>query len=136
MISIFMKVSLAAFMLAGGVIKVLHVPFQVEHWRHYDYPLWFLSVTGCLEIVGALGMTAGIWNRYFAVGSGVLFCILMIGAIHAHMFERPITFYGRPCCFLFHMLYRHHDVGVNKLLTYKETIFWPVFVSQQMSKCR
>lgn len=30
-------------MLTGGVIKVLHVPFQVEHWRHYEYPLWFLS---------------------------------------------------------------------------------------------
>ncbi|WP_307891905.1 DoxX family protein [Bacillus swezeyi] len=102
MISIFMKVSLAAFMLAGGVIKVLHVPFQVEHWRHYDYPLWFLSVTGCLEIVGALGMTAGIWNRYFAVGSGVLFCILMIGAIHAHMFRAGQSlFMAVPAAFCF-----------------------------------
>ncbi|MET3698853.1 hypothetical protein SAMN05877753_11088 [Bacillus oleivorans] len=39
MITIFMKVSLAAFMLIGGVIKVLRVPFQVEHWLHYRYPL-------------------------------------------------------------------------------------------------
>ncbi|PNB45780.1 DoxX family protein, partial [Pseudomonas sp. GW456-E7] len=50
MISMIMKVSLAAFMLAGGIIKVLRVPFQVEHWRHYQYPLWFLTVTGILEI--------------------------------------------------------------------------------------
>lgn len=64
-----MKVSLAAFMLVGGIIKVFRVPFQVEHWRHYQYPLWFLTVTGILEIAGALAMTAGIWNRYAAFGA-------------------------------------------------------------------
>ncbi|MGY0700209.1 DoxX family protein [Bacillus subtilis] len=87
MISIMMKVSLAVFMLAGGTIKVSRVPFQVEHWRHYQYPLWFLTVTGILEIAGALAMTAGIWNRYAAIGAGVLFVVLMAGAIHAHMFR-------------------------------------------------
>ncbi|MED4517621.1 DoxX family protein [Bacillus subtilis] len=87
MISIIMKVSLAVFMLAGGIIKVSRVPFQVEHWRHYQYPLWFLTVTGILEIAGALAMTAGIWNQYVAIGAGVLFVVLMAGAIHAHMFR-------------------------------------------------
>ncbi|MBL4963885.1 DoxX family protein [Bacillus halotolerans] len=85
MISMIMKVSLAAFMLAGGIIKVFRVPFQVEHWRHYQYPLWFLTVTGILEIVGAFAMTAGIWNRYAAFGAGVLFVVLMAGAVHAHI---------------------------------------------------
>jgi len=33
---IFVKAGLAAFMLIGGVIKAMHVPFQVEHWRHYQ----------------------------------------------------------------------------------------------------
>ncbi|MGQ9006533.1 DoxX family protein [Bacillus subtilis] len=87
MICIIMKVSLAVFMLAGGIIKVSRVTFQVEHWRHYQYPLWFLTVTGILEIAGALAMTAGIWNRYAAIGAGVLFVVLMAGAIHAHMFR-------------------------------------------------
>ncbi|MEC1550088.1 DoxX family protein [Bacillus rugosus] len=85
MISMIMKVSLAAFMLAGGIIKVLRVPFQVEHWRHYQYPLWFLTVTGILEIAGALAMTAGIWNRYAVFGAGVLFVFLMAGAVHGHI---------------------------------------------------
>nr|WGD63071.1 DoxX family protein [Bacillus subtilis] len=87
MISIITKVSLAVFMLAGGIIKVSRVPFQVEHWWHYQYPLWFLTVTGILEIAGALAMTAGIWNRYATIGAGVLFVVLMAGAIHAHMFR-------------------------------------------------
>ncbi|MCY8376803.1 DoxX family protein [Bacillus inaquosorum] len=87
MISIIMKASLAAFMLAGGIIKVFRAPFQVEHWRHYQYPLWFLTVTGILEIAGALAMTAGIWSRYAAFGAGVLFVVLMAGAVHAHIFR-------------------------------------------------
>ncbi|MGM0950849.1 MAG: DoxX family protein [Bacillota bacterium] len=87
MISMIMKASLAVFMFAGGIIKVFRVPFQVEHWRHYQYPLWFLTVTGILEIAGALAMTAGIWNRYAALGAGVLFIVLMTGAVHAHMFR-------------------------------------------------
>ncbi|MCO4851845.1 DoxX family protein [Bacillus vallismortis] len=85
MISMIMKASLAVFMLAGGVIKVLRVPFQVEHWRHYQYPLWFLTVIGMLEITGSLAMAAGIWNRHAAFGAGALFIFLMAGAVHAHM---------------------------------------------------
>lgn len=87
MISIIMKVCLAAFMFAGGVIKVLHIPFQVEHWRHYQYPLWFLTLTGCLEIAGAFIMAWGIWNPNLAVAAGILFFLLMMGAIHAHIFR-------------------------------------------------
>ena len=87
MLYTFIKGSLATFMLLGGIIKVFRVPFQVEHWLHYQYPLWFLSITGFLEIFGGLGMIGGIWNRYFAAGSGALFFILMIGAIHAHIFR-------------------------------------------------
>ncbi len=30
-------------------------------------------------------MTAGIWNRYAAFGAGVLFVVLMAGAVHAHI---------------------------------------------------
>ncbi|MCY7856680.1 DoxX family protein [Bacillus sonorensis] len=92
-----LKAILAAFMLAGGIIKILRVPFQVEHWRHYQYPLWFLSVTGFLEIAGALMMAGGMWSRYFAVGAGMLFAILMIGAIHAHLFRaRQSVFTAMP----------------------------------------
>jgi len=84
---IWMKMGLAAFMFIGGWIKVLRVPFQVDHWHHYQYPLWFLTVTGVLEIVGALGMMAGGWNRQAALASGILFAVLLIGAIHAHLFR-------------------------------------------------
>ncbi|MEB2494655.1 DoxX family protein [Peribacillus frigoritolerans] len=87
MIAIVMQVILAVFILVGGFIKLLRIPFQVEHWQHYQYPLWFMSVIGFIELIGAIGMIGGIWNRYLAVGSGVLFVLIMIGALHAHIFR-------------------------------------------------
>ncbi|WHY58609.1 DoxX family protein [Peribacillus simplex] len=87
MIAIVMQVILAVCILVGGFIKLLRIPFQVEHWQHYQYPLWFMSVIGFIELIGAIGMIGGIWNRYLAVGSGVLFVLIMIGALHAHIFR-------------------------------------------------
>ncbi|MEK4068911.1 DoxX family protein [Peribacillus sp. FSL R5-0717] len=87
MIAIVMQGILAVFILVGGFIKLLRIPFQVEHWQHYQYPLWFMSVIGFIELIGAIGMIGGIWNRYLAIGSGVLFVLIMIGALHAHIFR-------------------------------------------------
>ena len=82
-----MQVILAVFILVGGFIKLFRIPFQVEHWQHYQYPLWLMSVIGIVELIGAIGMIGGIWNPYLVFVSGVLFVILMIGAIHAHIFR-------------------------------------------------
>jgi uncharacterized membrane protein len=92
MIATVMQVILAVFIFLGGMIKILRLPFQVEHWVHYQYPLWFMTVTGVLELIGAIGLLGGIWNRYLAVGSGLLLIMLMLGAIHAHVFraEQPL----------------------------------------------
>lgn len=85
MIAAMMQVILAIFIFAGGIIKLLRVPFQVEHWQHYQYPLWFMSVTGVLELNGGIAMLVGLKNRYWTVGAGVLLIFLLLGAIHAHL---------------------------------------------------
>lgn len=82
-----LQVILAVFILVGGFIKLFRIPFQVEHWQHYRYPLWFMSIIGFVEIVGAIGIVGGIWSGYLAVGSSVLLVALMLGAIHAHIFR-------------------------------------------------
>lgn len=51
---IVIQVILAVFILVGGFIKLLRIPFQVEHWQHYSYPLWFMSVIGLIELIGAI----------------------------------------------------------------------------------
>ena len=84
---IIMQAILAVFILVGGFIKLFRIPFQVEHWQYYQYPLWLMSVIGIVELIGAIGMIVGISNPYLVFVSGVLFVILMIGAIHAHIFR-------------------------------------------------
>lgn len=84
---IIMQAILAVFILVGGFIKLFRIPFQVEHWQYYQYPLCLMSVIGIVELIGAIGMIGGIWNPYLVFVSGVLFVILMIGAIHAHIFR-------------------------------------------------
>ncbi|ASJ55436.1 MULTISPECIES: DoxX family protein [Brevibacillus] len=103
MITTVIQVILAVFILTGGVIKLLRIPFQVEHWQHYQYPLWFMSVIGFLELIGGIAMILGAWNRYLAAGAGVLFVILMLGAIHAHIFranQSVVTIIPALVCFI------------------------------------
>ncbi|ACK59044.1 DoxX family protein [Bacillus cereus] len=84
---IVLQVVLAIFIVVGGFIKIFHISFQVEHWQQYQYSLWFMSIIGLVEIVGAIGIIGGIWNQYLALGANTLIAVLMVGAIHAHMFR-------------------------------------------------
>ncbi|EJR76125.1 DoxX family protein [Bacillus cereus] len=84
---IVLQVVLAIFIVVGGFIKIFRISFQVEHWRQYQYSLWFMSIIGFIEIIGAIGIIGGIWNQYLALGANTLLAVLMVGAIHAHIFR-------------------------------------------------
>ncbi|MGD2273999.1 DoxX family protein [Bacillus wiedmannii] len=84
---IVLQVVLAIFIVVGGFIKIFRISFQVEHWQQYQYPLWFMFIIGFIEIIGAIGIIGGIWNQYLALGANILLAVLMVGAIHAHMFR-------------------------------------------------
>nr|WP_238188495.1 DoxX family protein [Paenibacillus sp. L3-i20] len=83
---------LALFIGLGGIIKIIRVPFQVEHWSHYSYPLWFLTVVGVLELLSAIGLVAGFWNRTFAIGASLVIIFLMLGAMYTHLFKANHSF--------------------------------------------
>lgn len=82
-----LQVVLAIFIVVGGFIKIFRISFQVEHWQRYQYPLWFMSIIGFIEIIGAIGIIGGIWNQYLALGANTLLAVLMVGAIHTHIFR-------------------------------------------------
>jgi putative oxidoreductase len=44
-----------AFLAAGGT-KLAGMSPQPEHFTGWGYPLWFMYVTGLLEITGAIGL--------------------------------------------------------------------------------
>ncbi|RAL24193.1 DoxX family protein [Thermoflavimicrobium daqui] len=86
------QILLAINFLSGGFVKLFRVPFQVEHWQAYQYPLWFMSVIGFIEIIGALGLVAGIWNRYIAISTCIILVFILIGAIYTHIFRANQAF--------------------------------------------
>jgi putative oxidoreductase len=68
------------FLVAAGM-KFAAVPFEVEGFARFGYPLWFMYVIGALQLLGAVLL----WTRgCVALGAGLL-AILMIGAVGSHL---------------------------------------------------
>lgn len=87
-VSIVLQVLIALAFLVFGGGKIARVKMHVENFQnHYHYPLWFLTLTGLIEVLGALGMIAGIWYPVIAVLAGVwLGCTMLVG-IWTHLFR-------------------------------------------------
>lgn len=71
----------ALFLFAGGHKLAASPPFPDRFVNHYGLPLWFLYVTGAVEVVGALLLAI---PRTAVFGSLILVCT-MIGAVLTHL---------------------------------------------------
>jgi hypothetical protein len=70
----------AVFLVAAGM-KFAAVPFEVEGFARFGYPLWFMYVVGALQLLGAVLL----WTRgCVALGAGLL-AVLMVGAVGSHL---------------------------------------------------
>lgn len=49
-------VILAIFFLMAGGSKLLNPDAQAENFANWGYPIWFLYVTGIIEVGGAIGL--------------------------------------------------------------------------------
>lgn len=81
------QVILICMFAFSAAIKFLRKPMMVQHWNEYRYPMWFMFVIAALELTGVLGLLAAFWFQRMLIFAAVLFTILMIGAIHAHLFR-------------------------------------------------
>lgn len=72
---------LALIFLASGTAKLLGLPFELEAFARWGYPLWFMYLTGVLEVAGGIAL---LWPRFSALAS---LCLagLMIGAVATHV---------------------------------------------------
>lgn len=88
-----LQIILALFIGIGGIIKVLRIDFQVKHWQEYQYPMWFLTVTGVMEIVAAIAIFTGLWNHLLAIIGSVIVIVFMLGAIYTHIIkvQQPLS---------------------------------------------
>jgi len=80
-----LKALLAAVFLAAGGAKLAGVPMMVESFEHLGLGQWFRSVTGALEVIGAVVILL----PAFAAFGGALLAAIMVGATLAHLFAIP-----------------------------------------------
>ena len=73
-----------AFLGAGGQ-KLAGSKQMVEMFDHFGYPRWFMYFTGVVEVVGALGVLAGIFVPVLAFLGALLLGATMIGALFTHV---------------------------------------------------
>ncbi|GJL67189.1 MAG: hypothetical protein NPIRA05_21600 [Nitrospirales bacterium] len=68
------------FLLAGGS-KLWDPAAHAEEFAHWGYPLWFVYVTGIIEVLGGVGLFIP-HGRLFGV---LLLSVTMVGASITHL---------------------------------------------------
>ena len=66
--------------LASGCAKLAGLEFELVAFERWGYPLWFMYLTGALEVLVAIGMLKRQWMLYSVFGM----VIIMIGAVGTH----------------------------------------------------
>jgi len=74
-------VVLAIFFIMAGGSKLLNPDTHAESFSNWGYPLWFLYVTGLIEVGGAIGLLIPATRLYATLVLGVT----MLGAAVTHL---------------------------------------------------
>ncbi|PYI52705.1 DoxX family protein [Paenibacillus flagellatus] len=82
-----LQIIMAVMFLLSVYMKVSRTPSMVRHWTEYRYPMWMMQGIAVLELLGVLGMIAAFRYPAAASYSAALLGVLMLGAIHAHLFR-------------------------------------------------
>jgi uncharacterized membrane protein YphA (DoxX/SURF4 family) len=82
--------------LAAGAAKLTGQPMMIAEFATFGLPLWFMYVTGLLEVAGAVLVLV---PRLAFVGAGLLVCI-MLGALAAHLSHGQAAMIGAPALLL------------------------------------
>ena len=67
--------------VASGGAKLLGLEFELEAFERWGYPLWFMYVTGVVEVIGGLV----IWVKRLRLITSVGLNCVMIGAMATHL---------------------------------------------------
>jgi putative oxidoreductase len=79
--NIVLCVLLGIFFIAAGGAKLMGSPSQVERFAQWGYPIWFVYLTGIIEVGGGICLFIPKTQRY---GIGVL-SVTMVGAALTHL---------------------------------------------------
>ncbi|MGH8880246.1 MAG: DoxX family protein [Stackebrandtia sp.] len=76
---------LALMFIASGIPKVLAIPKAVAGADHLRVGHGLFRIIGVLEILGAVGVAAGLWWALPGIAAGVGLTALMIGGVITHV---------------------------------------------------
>jgi putative oxidoreductase len=79
--TIVLCVLLGIFFIAAGGAKLMGSPSQIEHFAQWEYPFWFLYLTGIIEAGGGLCLFIPKTQWY----GMVVLSITMVGAALTHL---------------------------------------------------
>lgn len=88
-----------AFLMAG-LTKLSGQQMHVDNFDKWKLPQWFRVVTGAVELVGAVGLAAGIWIDGLTAWAGLLLFATMLGAVLVHIREKDSLKQSMPAAVL------------------------------------
>lgn len=72
---------LGVIFLAAGGSKIINPDHHVENFAHWGYPIWFMYLTGGIEVVAGIAL----WIPLVRLYGVLLLSITMIGASITHL---------------------------------------------------
>ena len=75
-----LAVLLGLAFMASGAMKLAGVEEGVKRFQEFDYPLWFMYLTGAIEVGSGIAIMIQMLRFW---GASLLICT-MIGAIYSH----------------------------------------------------
>lgn len=84
---VFQVFLILAFLLTGAR-KLLKTKDSLEQRDILKMPPWFWTLTGVLEVLGALGLVIGIFWHPLAVAAAIGLAVVMAGATYINLLRR------------------------------------------------
>lgn len=85
LISIAQGFLIVAFLLAGGLGKLVKNDQMKENFKHLGYSTGFMYFLGVSEVLGAAGLLVGYWVPSLAALAAAGFVVVMAGAVVVHL---------------------------------------------------
>ncbi|MBD1373064.1 DoxX family protein [Hazenella sp. IB182357] len=68
-----------------GSMPLLNAEALAGQMDQFGLPVWFMYITGVLEIIGGIGLLAGLWKHKYGLWGAGLLAVIMVGAIGVHI---------------------------------------------------
>lgn len=81
------KIVLAGMFAFSAWLKFSRADSMTAHWREYRYPMPLMTLIALLETAGTAALLASFRFPAIAKYAAALLIVLMLGAIHAHLFR-------------------------------------------------